>query len=31
VIKEQQRLEYLESKSPKRYAEALLALLQEAR
>ena len=31
VVKEQQRLEYLDRKSPKRYAEALLALLQEAR
>ncbi|MCX6423846.1 MAG: glycosyltransferase, partial [Actinobacteria bacterium] len=31
VVKEQQRLEYLDRKSPKRYAEALLALLQESR
>ena len=31
VVKEQQRLEYLDRKSPKRYAEALLALLQETR
>ena len=31
VVKEQQRLDYLDRKSPRRYAEALLALLQEAR
>lgn len=31
VAKEQQRLDYLDRKSPRRYAEALLALLQEAR
>ena len=30
VVKEQQRLEYLDRKSPKRYAEALLALLNDA-